>query len=347
MNREKRRGDDKRRSPADPLDQSSTPRRRSASTGAWSSRSLGSRFKHEIFYRLIRHLGPWAAYPLLYPVVFYYSCRPSVRNRSRPYLRRRFPGSGFFRSWVQAFRLNLVFALVLLERAILGLKGRMEFQDPEGGGQTVENLLAEGRGLIMLTAHVGAWQTGLGWFHGGVQVNIVQRRQEQDVDLHYFEHERTRRRSKPPPGRQSRLNPEIRPPRIINAEEPAAALAAVTSALLGGEIVCLMGDRVRAEDGLTVPVSFLGGTIALPGAPFYLAAKTGAPLAVVFTRRLGPSKVAGEIRRVIRTEAFGPIARTADSIKPLAQEFADCLEEYVRENPYQFFNFYDLWVKDE
>ena len=77
----------------------------------WSSRSLGSRFKHEFFYRLIRHVGPWAAYPLLYVVVFYYSLLPGVRRRSRPYLKRRFPQSGFFASWRQSFRLNLSFKI--------------------------------------------------------------------------------------------------------------------------------------------------------------------------------------------------------------------------------------------
>lgn len=295
----------------------------------WSSRSLGSRFKHEIFYRLIRHLGPWAAYPLLYAVVFYYSLLPSVRRRSRPYLKRRFPGSGFMAAWLQAFRLNLSFGLVLLERAVMGLNGRMEFTDPANGAQTVSGLLAEGRGLIILTAHVGAWQTGLGWLEQTeAPVNIVQLRQDADVDRHYFEH----------------ASNQAGAPKIIDAGEPAAALAAMASALLAGEIVCIMGDRVRAEDGLKVRVPFLGGEISLPGAPFYLAARLRTPLAVVFTRRLGPSRVAGEISGLIKAQAGSKASKSSESVKPMALSFAGHLERYVTDNPYQFFNFYDMWM---
>ena len=36
-------------------------------------------------------------------------------------------------------------------------------------------------------------------------------------------------------------------------------------------------------------------------------------------------------------------AVTSESCRPCAQQFADALEEFVREHPWQFFNFYDLW----
>lgn len=292
----------------------------------WSSRSLGSKFKHEIFYRLIRHLGAWSAYPLLYMVVFYYSLRPSVRRRSRPYLSRRFPGSGCFSRWLQAFRLNLSFGLVLLERAVMGITGRVAFADPGRREETVRRLMAEGRGLVILSAHVGAWQTALGWLDQiGRPINIVQRRQEVDVDLHYFEHR----------GGTFR-------PRIIDVQDPSAALAAMTGALLAGEAICIMGDRVWSREALTVRAPFMGGTIELPGAPFYLAVKVGAPLAVVFTRRAGPSQVAGEVWKVIRPEG-GLDARNPENLITLAEAFAGCLEEYVAAHPYQFFNFYDMW----
>lgn len=292
----------------------------------WSSRSLGSRFKHEIFYRLIRHLGAWAAYPLLYAVVFYYSLRPSVNRRSRPYLSRRFPAAGLIRRWSQAFRLNLAFGLVLLERAVMGITGRLTFSAPDGSEEIARQLLSEGRGLVVLTAHIGAWQTGLGWLDKiDVPVNLVQRRQDVDVDRHFFEH-----------------RPGTRVPKIIDVQEPPSALAAMASALLSGEIVCIMGDRVQKAGASAVKASFLGDDILLPGAPFYLAAKVGAPIAVVFTRRSGPSQVAGKIWKIIRPNNEARAGRP-DDILPLVEMFADCLEEYVAAEPYQFFNFYDMW----
>ena len=298
-------------------------------SGQWSSRSLGSRFQHQIFYWLISFCGPRPAYWLLQLVVFYYSLRPKVVRRSRPYLSRRFPGDGPGRAWRRAFKLNLEFGRVLLDRAVMGLTGRLAFEDPRGGAGTIKELLAEGRGLLILTAHVGAWQSGFGWLEAlDRPVNIVQRRQDLDVDRHYFEH-----------GRQAPA------PKIIDAAQPSAALAAMSAALLKGEMVCAMGDRVTGEDGFTIAVPFLGGTIQVPAGPFYLAARLSAPLAVVFTRRLGPGRVAGELRRVIRPRAAAP--RATESLEPYARDFALALSDYVEEEPYQFFNFYDMWNSEE
>ncbi len=292
----------------------------------WSSRSLGSRLKHQIFYRVISCFGPRAAYPLLYAVVFYYSLRPGVFKRSRPYLSRRFPEAGPLEAWLHSYRLNLTFGLILLERAIMGLTGKMNFEDPDQGAATLKALLAEGRGLLILSAHVGAWQSGLGWLPNlGVPVSIVQRRDEMDVDRHYFEHA---------PGRAA--------PKIIDPSQPGPALAAMSGALLAGEAVCVMADRARPEDGLTITAPFLGGDVVLPGAPFYLSARLNSPMALVYTRRTGPSRVAGEVRASLKPENFPADGQTWN-LAGLAGQFLKGLEDFVQEEPYQYFNFYDQW----
>ena len=307
--------------------------------GKWSFHNFITKFKHETFYALIRFIGPWAAYPLLYAVVFAYSLRPKILRRSAPYLNRRFPGEPLWKRWRHSFRLNLSFGLVLLERAIMGLTKRMEFSSPPQSLKTFSDLLAEGRGLVILSAHVGSWQTAMGWMTqmGDARVNIVQLRQETDVDRHYFEHDLE-------PGEEP--SQSVKSPRVIDVKDPASALLLMTSALLSGEIVCLMGDRTQPGDPLTITTPFLGGNIQLPGLPFYLAAKVGAPLVVVLTRRAGKSKVFGEVCQVIRPQVGGTISRTAETSLPMAQQFVACLEKYTDTNPYQFFNFYDLWQID-
>ncbi|MDR1044413.1 MAG: lipid A biosynthesis acyltransferase [Candidatus Adiutrix sp.] len=295
----------------------------------WSSRSLGSRFQHQIFYRLISLFGPGPAYWLLHPVVFYYSLRPDVFGRSRPYLSRRFPGDRRLAAWRRAFRLNLEFGRVLLDRAVLGLTGTFSLEDPHNGAARLRQLSAEGRGLIILTAHAGAWQSGFGWLEGlGRPVNIVQKRQDLDVDRHFFEHR---------PGGPA--------PKIIDTARPSEALAAMSAALLAGELVCVMGDRAGPAEAFTLTVPFLGGEIRLPAAPYYLAARLSAPLAVVLTRRLGPGRVAGELRRVIRPRPAS--GRDLESLRPYAQDFVQVLNEFIEEEPYQFFNFYDMWLNKE
>ena len=293
----------------------------------WSSRSLGSHFKHGIFYGLIRLCGPWAAYLLLYPVVGYYTLKILAGRGVYPYLKRRFPGAGSVRLLHGAFRLNLSFGRVLVDRAALGLTGRADFQAPPEAAETLRDLLRAGRGLVVLTAHVGAWQTGLAWLgRAGAPVNIVWRRQADDRDRHYFEHD-----------------PRAAAPRIIDSAAPGPALAAAASALMAGEIVALMADRTRPEESLRVRTEFLGAGIDLPGGPFYLAARLGSPLAVVFTWRQGPGRVAGRVYKIIPPRPAAAEARGGETLRPLAEAFAAALADFAAEHPFQFFNFHDLW----
>lgn len=293
----------------------------------WNSRSLGSRFKHGFFYALIKWLGMKPAYAFLSIVVFYYSLLPSVRRRSRPYLERRFPGSSAFAMWRHAFRLNHTFGLVLLERAAMGITGQAAVRAESDEEKVIADLLREGKGLIVLTAHLGAWQMSMvGLEQCGVPVNIVQRRDAGDVDRHYFEH-----------GRVGSA------PVIIDAADPVASLTLTAGALLNREIVCMMGDRVRSGDSLMVETEFLGGAIQLPGTPFYLAGRFGCPVIVIFPRRKEAMAVSGRAYKIMRVpENCG---RDTEKLQPYARQFAMAMEEFVAEYPYQFFNFYDLWRK--
>lgn len=293
----------------------------------WNSRSLGSRFKHGFFYAVIKWLGMKPAYAFLAVVVFYYSLLPSVRRRSRPYLERRFPGASAFALWRHGFRLNRAFGLVLLERAAMGITGQADVGAETDEAEVAAGLLREGKGLLILSAHLGAWQMGMaGLGRYSVPVNLVQRRDGGDVDRHYFEH-----------GGGGRA------PAIINAADPVASLALAAGALLRREIVCMMGDRVRSGDSLAVEAEFLGGGIRLPGAPFYLAGRFGCPVLVIFSRRGKAMTVSGRAHAVLRVpENCG---RDPEKLQPYARQFTAAMEKFVAEYPYQFFNFYDLWRK--
>jgi len=294
----------------------------------WSGRSLGSRFQHQIFYWLIRWAGPWAAYLLLYPVVFWYTLKVLAGRGFYPYLVRRFPGAGRLRRLGQSFRLNLAFGQALVDRSIQGLTGQVEARAATGTAETMDALLAEGRGLVILTAHVGAWQSGLIWLgRAKVPVNIVWLPQENFLPRLHFERDF-----------------QAAAPRQLDAVEPGLAMAAAASALLNGEIVVFMADRVRPGDTLTVRAGFLGAEINLPGGPFHLAARLGSPLAVIFSWRQGSGRQTGRFFKVIRPDP-APVAasRAASDLRPLAEAFTEALTGFVSEHPFQFFNFHDLW----
>jgi len=289
----------------------------------WDSRSLGTRFQHGIFYAVIGLFGKRAAHGLLRLVVFWFvACSPSVRSKAGHYLRRRFPGRGRWGRIRDTYRLCLAFGRVLVDRAALGILGRGAPACDLEGRARLKELLAEGRGLILLTAHVGGWQYAMASLTTlEAPVSLLMHRDAGDVDKQFFEH-----RAGAPP---------------FTVLDPGGYLGAtlpMLQALEEGGVLCIMGDRGTGPG--TVATEFLGAPVALPYSPYKLASATGAPIAVIF-----PSESKGRsmlrLARVIRVPAG--LGRKPAAYLPYAREFGEALERFVEEHPYQFFNFYNMW----
>jgi len=294
----------------------------------WTSRSMGSALQHQIFYTLIRILGRRGAYFVLYfTVAWYVLFRPSVRKRSSFYLNRRFPvRTGIQRLW-DAYRLSLELGKVLVDRAVLGILGPDKLRCSLTGRDVLLSLIAEGRGLILVTAHAGSWQLSMSSL-GNLQspVNMLIHREPGDVDRHFFEH-----------GEQEQ------PYRIIDPLGYLGGMLEMLQVLKGGEVLCIMGDRVMGGESSALTVDFLGGPIRVPFSPYKLASATGAPIAVIFPHKSGPDSYALQVARVIRVPEN--LGRAAEAYVPYAREFACSLEEFVAEYPYQFFNYFDMWTQ--
>lgn len=293
----------------------------------WTSRSLGSEFQHQIFYTLIRVFGRRGAYLVLYFVVAWYVLlRPSVRKRSSFYLNRRFPGRKVFQRLWDAYCLSLELGKVLVDRAVFGILGPEKLQCSLSGQETLRAILAEGRGLILVTAHAGSWQLSMASLvHLQVPVTLLIHREPGDVDRHFFEH-----------GEQQL------PYRIIDPIGYLGGTLEMLQVLKAGEVLCIMGDRVMGGEGSTLAVDFLGGAIRVPFSPYKLASATGAPIAVIFPHKSGPDSYAVQVARIIRVPEN--LGRSAKGYQSYADEFASSMDAFVAEYPYQFFNYFDMWT---
>lgn len=261
-------------------------------------------------------------------VLYYTLCRPSVRARSYPYLSRRFPGRSPLRRMVDCYLLNLGIGRVLVDRAVLGILGPGSLKISMSRLPELKALLAEGRGLLLVTAHVGSWQLAMNCL-GNLEtgVSLLMHREAGDLDRQFFEH------------RDGKA-----PFRIIDPAGFLGGTLEMLQSLKEREVVSLMGDRVMGGESGTVQVDFLGAPIEVPFSPYKLASATGAPIAVGFPLRL-KTGYGLHIARVIRVpEGLG---RSAAAYRPYAEEFARALEEFVEQYPYQFFNFYDMWSPAE
>ncbi len=108
-----------------------------------------------------------------------------------------------------------------------------------------------------------------------------------------------------------------------------------------GEVLSMMGDRFQGSDRNVTTVKFLGGNIRLPFAAYKLASVTGAPIGVLVSAKTGPDAYRIFLAGVIRVPPG--LGREKEAFSLYAARFAQILEDYVQEYPYQFFNFYDLW----
>jgi len=297
-------------------------------TRQWTSRSIGSTFQHKIFYALIR-MGGWRlSYFVLRFVVFYYVLfRPSVRQRCRYYLSHRFPDENPLQMLLNSYRLSLELGKALIDRAIVGILGPKKFSITFDGKDALQDLIAEGKGVILLIAHVGTWQAAIS-AQGllNVKINMVIHREEGDIDRQYFEHQ------------------SLEPPyRIINPEGYLGGSLEMLEALKKGEALCMMGDRVMGNLKNTVGVKFLGEEAIFPFSAMKIASASGAPIAVLFSYKKGTTECGLRLAKIIRVPMG--VGRQGKEFLPYVREFVQSLEAFTMEYPFQFFNFYDMWKR--
>jgi len=296
---------------------------------SWSARSIGSRWQHRFFYALIRLAGRRTAYVMVVFVALYYVLfRPSVRARARPYLSRRFPSrNALLRLW-DSFRITVEIGKVLVDRAAMGILGPGQLTVRHSRGEALFELLREGRGMILVTAHAGCWQFAMESLRTlETPVNLLLHREEGDVDLHIFEHR----------GDDAAF-------RIIDPAGPLGGALEMLQVLKRGEVLCIMGDRAMGGDRSTVEVDFLGGRVRVPFIPYHLASATGAPVVVIFPSKSGPGNYSLVVAKVIRVPK--DLGRAPEAYRPYAEAFIRTLEGFVEERPYQFFNFFDMWTQE-
>lgn len=283
-----------------------------------------------IFYYLFRFLGPRFAYGLLYPVCLYQLIFNQRNGRaSRDYLRRRFPGIRGPRLWWRNYRHFLSFGRVLVDRgyAFLGMLGEVKFE--RDGHEVIEQVLSQGKGVILISAHLGNWELAaysLGGFMAQgrrIPVNAV---------MFKGESEKVERQLKKASGEP--------PFRIIASNDSLQASIECRNALARGEVVAMHGDRVLGATGVSVP--FLGAAAKFPVGPFVLAANTGAPVVFTFANRLGVRRYALTARGPFVFQ-FGSRALRDANLKQWVGQYAALLEGLLQTYPLQWHNFFPFW----
>lgn len=128
----------------------------------------------------------------------------------------------------------------------------------------------------------------------------------------------------------------------ISAMDPSV-LFDLRERLARGEVVALLGDRAPKDSvGRVVDVPFLGGSARFPEGPWIFASLLEAPLYTVFSMREPGGRYRVEFTRLADRISLPRESRGA-ALRGYISEFALRLGEIAQRYPYQWFNFYPFW----
>lgn len=297
----------------------------------WSGRSIGASWGWRICAWCIRRFGRWPAYALVTPILGYYflfaGATRGARRASDEFLGRAMGVAGPLRGTWRSFHQFHTYALSLVDRYLLLLRGPSAFDLQEEGRGAVERAVRAGRGLVLVTSHLGNTDLAGAVLAGDeVPTSAVRYQAERPEIQQLFE--------------SIGGGPM---PEVIDIRGDGPVTLRILGALRQGRIVGMMGDRV--VDGYWVDRPFLGHTAAFPAGPFLVAALARVPLVVAFCLRRGV--------RAYRVEVLPPRELSFERGRPRGEqleewvgEFVEALEQRVRSHPFQWANFYSVWARD-
>jgi len=289
----------------------------------WKGKTRGGLFGYRFFIALINLAGVKAAYAFLCLVVIYFIPFAPAATRSVCQLAHRL-GYGFLKSTLLLFRNYYSLGRILIDNVALGegKKDAYHFHFGENYPDFLK-LLDSGKGVVLISAHVGNWEIGAPFFSDyGKKMNIVIFDAEYQKIKKLLEAHRKEQDYKFIPVNNDSL----------------AHVFLIKDALDRLEYVCFQGDR-HVAGSQVLHTEFLGKEAAFPAGPFLLAAKMQAP--VVFYFALREKGMSYSFNFVIAQ----PVVK-GNGVRPeqqLLEQYRSLLEKIARKHPEQWFNYFDFW----
>lgn len=297
-------------------------------------------FKFIIFLNRIYVLNWWTARVILYVIMtFYFLVEPEKRSQSRDYLNHLYRTEsgqqvlGDRPTIKHVYRHFMEFGRGIFNRFALWLRYKdiYEIKEiPSEGRELFYSCVESNQGAILLSFHVGHFDImRFEAMDKGITINVVwygentplvnNLLKEIDVDSH--------------------LNVVD-----IDPKNPQSMLE-LKDYVDRGEFVAILGDRKSVgATGRTTEVDFLGERAWLPQGPYILGGLLECPVIVSYTIRSGFRQYE------IHSEKFAddidlPRDNRPEAIRNYAQQYANAMERACCRAPYQWFNFFDFWVR--
>lgn len=190
------------------------------------------------------------------------------------------------------------------------------------GKEYLDYALAQKRGAIILSAHIGNWELGgtiiamLGYSLNAIALSHKDKRINR-----FFVSQREKKGVKV-------LSLGLDTKRYFDI-------------LADNQIIAILGDRDFSENG--VRVDFLGKSINLPKGPAILSLRAGSPIIPGFMLRDKNDNFRFIFEEPIEAQHTG---NTQEDIIQISRKFSDVIERFVRLYPTQWFMFRRFWEEE-
>jgi len=284
---------------------------------------------------------------IAFPVgFFYFLFSKRGRTESRRYLQKIADFIGEpetakkCRSGFGPLRHIVSFSLAIIEK-IQSWGGKFPFDDISFHDDDINELIRDlenGKGVFLIFSHLGNTEMLRGLLNLGrtglsrkIPVTAIM---DVKVTAHF-----------------SRMLRELNPQSamdIITADEVNMHTAILLEEKLeAGEMVVIAGDRTSADkNSKNFMLPFLGKEAPFSSGVFYMAALMNAPVYFVFglRRKTLSLKPKYDLHVHKSSLSFGSSRKERfEKSELLARSFAEFLETYCKQQPFQWYNFFDFW----
>ncbi len=285
----------------------------------WDGKSKGTVAGYKIFVYLLRTLGVRAAYALLVFVAGYYYITQRRSNRAIKYYFRRRVGYPSWRAQLAVYRSYFTFGQTIIDKIAIrsGLKKSFTFEFD--GREKLVQLLAEKRGGVLISAHVGNFEIAEHFF---AEIDL-------DCRIHLVTTDLEHSAIKDYLDSISKMSPV----KFITIKDDLSHIFEINAALADNGLVCFTGDRYL-DGAKLMRENLLGREAAFPAGPFLIASRLNAPVIFVYVMK--------EKGLHYHLYARNAEVKRRDEVG-LLKAYTASVAEMMKTYPYQWFNYFDFW----
>ncbi len=298
---------------------------RNAEGKTWTGVNRGGRFGNYFLRTVSRYLGRGATYfCLAFITPYFYWFAPRAKRASLEFFGALKPEASWLSRRADVLRHFFTFGMVLLDRLFQSFHPEPVFELDVQGRELFDRASARGKGLVLLTAHVGGWDLSTRVLAGN------------------------------PQGRASVIAEFVAPGKVTSDQtvrkddrnmvtrasfhNERLPILAYKEMLDQGQVIGMMGDRPLSKKLVLVP--FMGRLAAFDLTPIKLAMSVGAELLFTFAFKTGY----GSYELLLEPSPVPPAGLDKDeAAESIVRGYAESLERHLRRHPHQWFNFYPFF----